>query len=186
MSENKSIYEEKLLEIKSLDTQRLTLRWFELSDVEDVFEYASDGEVVKFLTWFPHPNIEHTKKIFPDLFLHKPGMFAIELRAERKCIGCIDLRINSLHDKASFGYVLNKNYWNRGFMTEALTIILDVSFNELGLNRIEATYYAGNESSGRVMGKAGMRNEGVGLKEVKVKGQYMDVVHFGILKEHWG
>ena len=42
-----------------------------------------------------------------------------------------------------------------------------------------------SEQSGRGMEKVGMKNEGVGLKEVKIKGEYMDVVHFGILKEHW-
>ena len=185
MSENKTIFDQRLSKIKSLDTQRLTLRWFELSDVEDVFEYASDEEVVKFLTWPAHSNIEHTKKRFPDFFLHRSGMFAIELKSEKKCIGCIDLRIDALHDKGSFGYVLNQNYWNKGYMTEALARIIDVSFNDLNLNRVEATHYVGNEQSGRVMEKVGMKNEGVGLKEVKIKGEYMDVVHFGILKEHW-
>ncbi|WP_053228012.1 GNAT family N-acetyltransferase [Spirochaeta cellobiosiphila] len=185
MSENKTIYDQKLSKIKSLDTQRLTLRWFELSDIKDVFEYASHEEVVTYLTWPPHSDIEYTKKRFPDLFLHKPGMFAIELKLQKKCIGCIELRIDAPNDKGSFGYVLNQNYWNKGYMTEALARIIDASFTDLELNRVEAIHYVGNEKSGKVMKKVGMKKEGVALKEVKIKGEYRDVVHFGLLKEHW-
>jgi len=185
MSETLSNYEKILSENESLNTERLTLRWFLESDISDVFEYASDEEVVKFLSWPPHSNIEHTKKRFPDLFLRKPGMFAIVLKEGDKCIGCIDIRIDALNDKGSFGYVLNKKYWNKGYMTEALKKILDFSFNVLKLNRVEATHYTVNEQSGKVMAKCGMKNEGLGFQEVKIKGKYMDVVHFGILKDTW-
>lgn len=185
MSENTSLYEKKLSEIKLLKTQRLLLRWFEESDVEDVFEYASDEVVVKFLTWPPHRNIEYTKSRFLNFFVGKSGMFAIELKSEKKCIGCIDLRVDTANDKGFFGYVLNQKYWNKGYMTEALKEVLDISFKNLGLNRVEATHYVGNEQSGKVMKKSGMKLEGVSEEEVKIKGIYMDVVHFGILKKDW-
>ncbi len=180
-----SIYDKILKQTEFIETERLILRWFKESDVEDVFEYASDVEVVEFLTWPAHGNIEHTKKRFPDFFIDKPGMFAIELMSEKKCIGCIDIRIDESNDKGSFGYVLNKKYWNRGYTTEALTKILNFSFNDLGLNRVESTHYVGNEQSGKVMEKSGMKYEGLGKDEVKIKGKYMDVMHYGILKRDW-
>jgi [ribosomal protein S5]-alanine N-acetyltransferase len=70
-------------------------------------------------------------------------------------------------------------------MTEALKEIIRITFDELNLNRIEATYYVGNEKSGKVMRKCGMGYEGIARKEVKIKGNYMDVVHYGLLKEDW-
>ena len=70
-------------------------------------------------------------------------------------------------------------------MTEALKLIIDFAFSKLGLNRIESTHYVGNEGSGRVMQKCGMIYEGKGLQEVKIKGTYYDVVHYGILREDW-
>jgi len=70
-------------------------------------------------------------------------------------------------------------------MSEALNLILDFSFSKLELNRVEATHYIGNEGSGRVMQKCGMRYEGTGIQEVKVKGIFYDVVHYAILREEW-
>lgn len=70
-------------------------------------------------------------------------------------------------------------------MSEALKLIIDFIFSKLELNRIEATHYVGNEGSGRVMQKCGMRYEGTGLQEVKVKDTFYDVVHYAILREDW-
>jgi [ribosomal protein S5]-alanine N-acetyltransferase len=91
-----------LNKINHLETERLVLRLFEDSDIEDIYEYASDEEVVKYLTWSVHKNIDYTRECFPEFFLNKPGVFAIELREEKKCVGCIDLRIEEKNDKASF------------------------------------------------------------------------------------
>lgn len=178
-------YQTILENTKLLLAKRIVLRLFNDSDINDVFEYASDNEVVEFLTWTVHPNIEHTRNRFKDFFINKPGKFAIELIEEEKCIGCIDLRVDANNDKASFGYVLNRKYWNKGFMTEALAAIINFSFTTLKLNRIESTHYVGNEKSGKVMYKCGMKYEGLGKKEVKIKEKYMDVIHFGLLKEDW-
>ncbi|HHZ13984.1 MAG TPA: GNAT family N-acetyltransferase [Clostridiales bacterium] len=178
-------YNKIIRENSTIESTRLILRPFSIKDVEDVFLYASDEIVTKYLTWPPHTDISQTKKIVKEFFMDKPGVFAIELKSERKCIGCIELRIYTEHDKASFGYVLNRKYWNKGYMTEALKRIIDFAFSKLGLNRIEATHYVGNEGSGRVMQKCGMIYEGTGLQEVKIKGVFHDVVHYAILRQDW-
>lgn len=61
----------------------------------------------------------------------------------------------------------------------------ELAFAKLKLNRVESTHYAGNETSGRVMQKCGMIYEGTGVKEVKIKGVFHDVVHYAILKDDW-
>jgi len=180
-----SDYNEILLQNSVLESDRLILRPFSMDDVDDVYQYASDDIVTKYLTWPSHKSLAQTEKVVKEFYMGRAGIYAIELKAEHKCIGCIELRLCPEHDKASFGYVLNRKYWNRGYMTEALKLILELSFNKLGLNRVEATHYAGNEASGRVMEKCGMKFEGKGLKEVKVKGIYHDVIHYGILKDDW-
>ncbi|MBU3098504.1 MULTISPECIES: GNAT family N-acetyltransferase [Clostridium] len=53
-------------------------------------------------------------------------------------------------------------------MPESLNLILELSFSKLGLNRAEPTHYVGNEGSGRVMKKCGMKYEGLGLQEVYI------------------
>lgn len=168
-----------------LESDRLLLRPFSLADAEDVYLYASDELVTKYLTWPALKELSESLEVVKTYYLDKPGIFAIELKSESKCIGCIDLRLFNEHDKASFGFVLNRYYWNKNYMTEALNLILDLSFSKLSLNRVDATHYVGNEGSGRVMQKCGMRYEGTGLQEVKIKGTYFDVVHYAILKDQW-
>ena len=178
-------YNKILTENSVLESERLVLRPFSMDDVNEVFLYASDAQVTKYLTWSSHTDITQTEKIVKEVFMGKPGVYAIELKSEQKCIGCIDLRLCPEHDKASFGYVLNRKYWNQGYMSEALKLILNLSFTKLELNRVESTHYVGNEGSGRVMEKCGMKYEGKGLQEVKIKGNYYDVIHYAILKENW-
>lgn len=168
-----------------LKSNRLILRPFTIDDIDDVFLYASDDIVTKYLTWPSYTDISVIEEVVKKYYIDKKGVFAIELEAEQKCIGCIDLRLCTEHDKGSFGYVLNRKYWNKGYMTEALNSILDFSFSKLELNRVEATHYIGNEGSGRVMQKCGMRYEGTGIKEVKVKNLFYDVAHYAILREEW-
>lgn len=178
-------YNQIITENSVLESDRIVLRPFSIEDINDVFLYASDNITTKFLTWSSHTNILQTEKVVKEFYMGKDGIFAIELKSEHKCIGCIDLRLCLEHDKASFGYVLNRNYWNNGYMSEALKIILDFSFYKLGLNRVESTHYVGNEGSGRVMEKCRMNYEGKGIKEVKVKETFYDVIHYAILKENW-
>ncbi|HHW11382.1 MAG TPA: GNAT family N-acetyltransferase [Firmicutes bacterium] len=74
--------------------------------------------MTKYLTWPPHADLAETEKIVREIYLNKPNVYAITLKDEPRCIGCIELRLCPEHHKASFGYVLNRNYWNRGYMTE--------------------------------------------------------------------
>jgi len=178
-------YNEIIKENSILESNRLILRPFSINDTNDVFLYASDDIVTKYLIWPSHTDVSQTEKSVKDHFLDKVGTFAIELKSEHRCIGCIDLRICNDDNKANFGYVLNRKYWNNNYMSESLNLILELSFSKLGLNRVEATHYVGNEGSGRVMQKCGMKYEGLALQEVKVKNIYYDVVHYAILRDNW-
>ena len=176
----------KVLAVNSiLESSRLILRPFTYDDVNDVHEYTSDDLVTRYLNWPTCKDKSETLRTIENYYLSRPGIYAIELKSEQKCIGCIDLRVFADHEKASFGFVLNRSYWNNNYMSEALNLILDLSFSKLELNRVEATHYVGNEGSGRVMQKCGMKYEGTGVKEVKIKGVFQDMVHYAILREQW-
>ena len=178
-------YNKIIKENSILESNRLILRPFSIQDIHDVFLYASDDVVTKYLTWPSHIDVLQTEKVVKEFYIDKKGIFAIELKSEHRCIGCIDLRLCIEHNKASFGYVLNRKYWNNSYISESLNLILDFAFSKLGMNRVESTHYVGNEGSGRVMQKCGMKYEGTGLQEVKVKNIFYDVVHYSILREDW-
>lgn len=162
-------------------TDRLLLRKFNIRDKEAVLAYGSDEQTLRYLVWPGITDLDAAERVILAYY-SKPGVYALELKATGQCIGCLDIRIEPRHEKASFGYILNRNFWNQGFMTEALTAILEFCFTRLELNRVEASYYAGNEGSGRVMEKSGMRYEGMAFQEVKIKGVFQDVVHYGVTK----
>lgn len=176
----KKDYISMLEQYKTIETERLILRPFTKNDANDVFEYARDEETVKYLTWPAHESVNQSLFAIENFF-QAPGTFAIEIKDTHKCIGCFELRIDATNEKTGFGYVLNRSYWGQGYMTEVLSTMIEFCFNVLELNRIESTYYVGNEGSGQVMKKCGMIQEGLALKEVKIKGQFFDVVHMAIL-----
>ncbi|MGP1438260.1 MAG: GNAT family N-acetyltransferase [Treponema sp.] len=146
---------------KPIETKRLILRSFTLEDAKNVFEYASDPEVVKYLTWEAHKNIEESIHVIKTFYLND-NTFCIELKDEKKCIGAFELRPKE--DIFSFGYVLNRKYWNCGIMTEVLQKMLEISFTTLGAKCFEGAYYEGNEASGAVMKKCGMAYQGIKRK----------------------
>ena len=93
--------------------------------------------------------------------------------------------INCEHNRGNLGYWIGKKFWNRGYCSEAGIGIIEYGFEELNLNRICASHFKKNPSSGRVMQKLGMKKEGVLRQHIKKWGQYNDFVYYGILKEEY-
>ena len=109
-----------------LNTERLTLRKLQESDLPDIFEWASDPEVTRFVTWNPHESPEVTKTIL-NLWLREyddPGCYryGIELKETGKLIGMIDV-VGYRDGIPEIGYILNRKFWNRGYMSEALAAL---------------------------------------------------------------
>lgn len=156
-----------------------------VGDATDFNELASDSQVTEYLTWETHTSMEQTINSIQTHFMFNTNVFCIELKEKKKCLGCIDLRINTEHNKADFGYVLNRNYWSQGYMTEVLVAILNYIFITLKVNKVESSYYVGNEGSGKVMEKCGMILEGTQKESLIIKGKTVDVVHYGITKQEF-
>jgi len=178
-------YKEVLYDNETLTAERIILRKFRKNDAGDILAYGSDDETLKYLVWDGAHTIDEALKCITEYYWSKPGVYAIELIESERCIGCIELRLLPEHDKAGFGYVLNRQYWGKGYMAEALSAVMRLCFEKLELNRIESTHFIGNESSGKVMKKCGMELEGIGIQEVRVKGIYHDVAHYGITRRQW-
>lgn len=178
-------YKEILYDNEKMETERLILRKSAKSDAPDILEYAKDVETVEFLEWSGVKTVDEALNAIINFHWSNPGIWAIELKENQKCIGAIDIRVEPEHNKAGFGYVLNRNYWNKGYMTEALSVVLKLCFEKLDLNKVEALHYVGNERSGKVMQKCGMKLEGVSEQSLKIKGVYRDVVRYGMTKKQW-
>lgn len=171
-----------LSETPVLHARDIILRRFTLADAPAVLSYGSDEMTLCYLVWEGIQTLSAAEESITNYYLPNPGVFCIALKESNLCIGCIDVRLEEAHDKASFGYVLDRAHWGRGYMTQALGRVIKLCFDTLKLNRIESTHYEGNEASGRVMQKCGMTLEGKGIQEVKIKGIYHNVLHYAILR----
>ena len=170
-----------------LKTPRLILRRMTRRDAGDMFEYAHDPEVTRYLLWAPHPDRAYTLRYLRQVEnSYKKGKFydwGVEYRAERKFIGTCGVTAFDLpNSTAELGYVISPAYSGRGIATEALSRVIEFCFLELGLNRLEAHYLVGNEPSRRVMEKCGMSFEGVRRGSLFVRDGYEDVGVCAILR----
>ena len=175
---------------KMLETDRLLLRPFDLSDANEVQRLAGDFDIADTTLLIPHPYedglaeewiLSQEEKIASG----KEFFFAIVMRDKNQLVGSIALRINADHENGELGYWIGKPYWNNGFATEAADAILRFGFNELKLERIHAHYLARNPASGKVMQKIGMQHEGRLRKHVKKWDKLEDMEMYGILKSEF-
>lgn len=169
-----------------LETERLLLRPMRVSDAPDMYAYACNPEVTRYLLWNPHESITHTKEYLEYLGgRYRIGMhyeWAVVLRAENRMIGtCGFVHFDIPHKKGEVGYVLNPAYRGQGLAPEALRRVLQFGFQVLNLHRIEARYMVGNDASRRVMEKACMHFEGIARESMLVKGAYRDIGTCAIL-----
>jgi ribosomal-protein-alanine N-acetyltransferase len=83
------------------------------------------------------------------------------------------------------GYCIGKKWWNKGIISEALSILIKFFFEDVGINRIESRHDPNNPNSGKVMAKCGMKYEGH-LRQVDKNNQGItDIIYYGILAEDY-
>lgn len=170
-----------------LESERLLLRRITRDDASDMFEYARDPSVTRYLLWNPHPSPDYTRRYVDDLKRqyreHEFFDFALVLKSENKMIGtCGFTRLDPVNSLAEIGYVLNAAYWHRQLATEAVALILRFALCDLGLNRVEARYMVENSRSRAVMEKNGMTFEGVHAEALFVKGRFCSIGTCAILR----
>lgn len=146
-----------------LETKRLFLRRFVVEDAKAMFEnWASDSENVRYVTWDPHPNPQVTQASIERWLLHyqeeSTYKWAICKKVDPKqVIGDISVVSQDPQKEiCEVGYILGKNFWCQGIMTEALKAVLHFLLLEVGFKEVQAKYVSLNPASGRVMEKAGM------------------------------
>ena len=149
----------------TIETERLILRPFKQSDLDDFFEYASVEGVGEMAGWKHHENKEKSQSIL-DLFINEDKTFAIVLKENNKVIGSLGVEEYGMEQALSeffdyqgreIGYVLSKDYWGKGLMPEAVKAVINYLFNELNLDFLTCGYYEFNTQSKRVQEKCGFK-----------------------------
>ncbi len=86
--------------------------------------------------------------------------------------------VRNAFQNAYLGYWLDARQQARGLMTEAVGLVVNFAFNELGLHRVQAAVLPHNAASRRVLGKAGFREEGLARRYLQIAGRWQDHVLF--------
>ena len=145
-----------------LTTERLTLRPWRTSDLNDFYEYASVDGVGQMAGWNPHRNVEESRMILGSFIKHKKT-FALEYNG--KVIGSLGIEeyceenypeLDALQGR-EIGYVLSKAYWGQGLMPEAVKAVIDWLFDVVQLDFIIVGHFDYNAQSRRVIEKCGFQ-----------------------------
>lgn len=145
-----------------LETNRLIIRAWKKEDLEDFFEYAKVDGVGQRAGWNPHTSIQESDKIL-DMFINEKKTFALELMENHKVIGSlgleeISLSLNEEYDNLvgrEIGYVLSKEYWGKGLMTEAVKRVIKFCFEDEKYDYLMCSHSVTNSQSKRVIEKCG-------------------------------
>lgn len=156
-----------------LKTERLVLREWKESDLQDFFEYCSVEGVGEMAGWAHHENIEKSKQIL-DNFINEKKTFAITYN--NKVIGSLGIEFYdekkipeyNFQKGREIGFVLSKDYWGQGFMPEAVKAVIKYLFEEVKLDFITCEHFNDNLQSKRVQEKCGFKF----IKEVKIITRY--------------
>jgi len=146
-------------------TERLLLRKPVLADAPIIYDsWTSKPGFPKYMSWVAHKDVSQTKAFLRKNILawekRTNFQYCIDLLDNKSgIVGKIDMHPINPHC-VGFGYLLAEKYWDKGYMSGALTCLVDWALNQDAIYRAEAFCDPENPASARVMEKAGMEYEG--------------------------
>lgn len=173
----------------TLHTDRMILRPWRHTDLDDLYAYASVDGVGQMAGWKPHESREESQRIL-DMFIAGRKTFALEYQG--KVIGSLGIekynekRFPEFADKKcrEIGYVLSKEYWGQGLMPEAVKEVIRYLFEEVGLDVIFCGHFLWNKQSQRVQEKCGFGHYAFGAYETQADTTEEDEVNI-LTREAW-
>lgn len=145
-----------------LTTNRLTLRPWRETDLDDFYEYAKVDGVGQMAGWLPHRSKEESQTILSH-FIQGKRTFALAYQG--KVIGSLGIEeyntsffpeLDALQGR-ELGYVLSKDYWGQGLMPEAVKAVIGYLFQAVELDFIMVGHFDHNRQSARVIQKCGFQ-----------------------------
>ena len=179
-----------LLDPGVLESRRLLLRLVETRDLADLGVVNGDDAVTRFLPYATWKTPADGNAWFERMQGIQATGTALQLvvieRTSARAIGtCLVFRHDEGSARAELGYVLGRAYWSRGYMREALGVLIAGAFGPMKLRRLEAEVDPRNGASQRLLLHLGFRKEGRLRERWVAKGEAKDVDVFGLLRHEW-
>ena len=168
-----------------IEGKRIYLREVRLSDVnENYYRWMNDPEVIQYLESRFFPNSREMIELYVKQMEESTDIvfMAIIVKDSDKHIGNIKIhRINWFHRYAEVSLVIGeKEFWGKGYGTEAINLAVGHAFNTLNLHKLSARMYANNVGSIKAFKKANFFKEGLLKEHCFCRGSYVDKVLLGI------
>ena len=169
-----------------LKGEKTILRPITLKDAPRFVKWLSDPEVNKYTTRKSISLKEENKWIKSLSRLKKTEYhFAIDT-IEGAHIGSEELFLDVMDKTARLGIMIgDKNYWDKGYGTDAVVILLIFAFNKLNLYKVYLSVFAYNMRAIKLYEKLGFTVEGVRREDIFYEGKRYDLIEMGLLKSEW-
>ncbi len=140
------------------------------------------------MRWGSHKNIQDSKEKL-EMWIsgydnNESYNWVIELKQTGNVIGYISLiNIDNYNENCEVGFCIGKLLWNKGLVTEAFSEIIKFALESIEFERITGRHHVDNIASGKVMGKCGLKYEGILRKVFKINtGELTDCKCYSILR----
>lgn len=175
---------------QNLETERLLLRRLDVNDWEEIMALRGNPETMKFI---PRPLVttkeqalEHLAMIEEKIINNTGINWGITIKGNRKIIGIIGhYRIQPENHRAEIGYMSLPETYGKGYITEAINVVLKYGFDQMKLHSIEAVIDPDNSASEKVLLKNGFVKEAHILENELWNGKFLDTVIYSLLKKNF-
>jgi [ribosomal protein S5]-alanine N-acetyltransferase len=163
-----------------LETARLKIRLLREDDVGNMFHILSNIVAMKYYGSRPHETPEYTREQYVNLQLLRfkyrdSAPLAITLKSSGNFIGHVNvIGFDRDFQFTELAYILDPEFWGRGFGTEAIGRVVQFLIGEMKLHKIRASVFKGNVGSKRVLEKLGFEQEGHLRDNAVIDGAYED------------
>lgn len=171
--------------------KKVSLATITKDDIKTIWEYFGDFNLRIYLhnPWQPI-YYEDEVKFYEKMINDKENNITFKIikdQSKGELIGLVSLNNIDLYSRhAGIGYWIWKDYWNRGYATEAVNLMLKYAFEWLNLNKVYAVIYEPNKASQKVLEKNGFKFVGRLRKQryIPTVG-YVDELYYDLLKDEW-
>lgn len=152
--------------VMPVETDRFILRAVTIEDAASMYLYASDAETVKYTTFPAHTSVANSRESIEAFFLTRPAKgwpesFAIVDKTTQEMVGTCDFWPLKTEGHYEMGYIIRKDYWGKGAMSEVSQAVLDYAFEHYPVAVMKLKHVVGNTASGKIALKLGFKPLGI-------------------------
>ncbi|MFL5740440.1 MAG: GNAT family N-acetyltransferase [Flavisolibacter sp.] len=175
-----------LISYPELQTEKLSLRQIKREDAPELWLLRSHDLIMRYLDREKMSGVAEAEALIDKIGdSGKEGTgysWALSLKNDEKMIGYSGIwRIDKVNHRGEIGYTLHPDYWNQGLMTEALRVIVNFGFDQLGLHSLEANVNPGNGASIRLLEKSGFVREAYFRENYFFRGNFLDSAIYSLI-----